>query len=250
MKPRLITVPISIYCEKARWALERAGIAFNEEMHLQGFHFPSVFRASGGDTVPVLVTDEETLADSSLILEWVDRRGGTLYDDDEEGGKVEELEEYLDESLGPATRLWMYSYLIHEYSIISFSARMHAVPRRERWMSRLLLPIQKRVLTRVFGLKPTSREESVAKVDAIFDEIGKKIGGKNYLLGNEFTAADLTFAALSAVALWPPQYGVELPPFEELPESMRAQITKWREHPAGRFAMELYRTERRRAASV
>ena len=30
---RLVTIPISHYCEKARWALERAGIAYREERH-------------------------------------------------------------------------------------------------------------------------------------------------------------------------------------------------------------------------
>src|SRR5215210_3065100 len=35
---RLVTLPISHYCEKARWALERAGIAYREERHVQGVH--------------------------------------------------------------------------------------------------------------------------------------------------------------------------------------------------------------------
>ena len=33
---RLITIPISHYCEKARWALDRAALAFREERHVQG----------------------------------------------------------------------------------------------------------------------------------------------------------------------------------------------------------------------
>jgi glutathione S-transferase len=35
---RLITIPISHYCEKARWALERAGLPYREERHVQGIH--------------------------------------------------------------------------------------------------------------------------------------------------------------------------------------------------------------------
>ena len=35
---RLITIPISHYCEKARWALDRAGIEYREERHIQGVH--------------------------------------------------------------------------------------------------------------------------------------------------------------------------------------------------------------------
>ena len=35
---RLITIPISHYCEKARWALDRAGIGYREERHVQIVH--------------------------------------------------------------------------------------------------------------------------------------------------------------------------------------------------------------------
>ena len=54
---RLITIPISHYCEKARWALDRAGIAYREERHVQLVHRVAARRAGGGSTVPVLVTD-------------------------------------------------------------------------------------------------------------------------------------------------------------------------------------------------
>ena len=52
---RLITIPISHYCEKARWALDRAAIAYREERHVQIIHRVASRRAGGGGTVPVLV---------------------------------------------------------------------------------------------------------------------------------------------------------------------------------------------------
>src|SRR5438270_1541709 len=75
----LITIPISHYCEKARWALDRAGVAYREEPHLPLFHYTGTFRAGGGRTVPVLVTDDGVLADSTDIVAWADaRRPGSL----------------------------------------------------------------------------------------------------------------------------------------------------------------------------
>jgi glutathione S-transferase len=71
---RLITIPISHYCEKARWALERAGLPYREERHVQGIHRVAARRAGGGATVPVLVTPEGVLSDSADILAWVDAR--------------------------------------------------------------------------------------------------------------------------------------------------------------------------------
>ena len=37
-RPRLLTIPISHFCEKARWALERAGVDYEEQAHLQLVH--------------------------------------------------------------------------------------------------------------------------------------------------------------------------------------------------------------------
>ena len=80
--PRLITIPISHYCEKARWALERAGIPYREEPHLQAIHWAHVWRAGRGRTAPVLVTDDGPLTESSDILRWVDARSDLrLYPD-------------------------------------------------------------------------------------------------------------------------------------------------------------------------
>ena len=35
---RLITIPVSHYCEKTRWALKRLQIPFVEERHMPPFH--------------------------------------------------------------------------------------------------------------------------------------------------------------------------------------------------------------------
>jgi len=44
--PRLITIPINHFCEKARWALDRAAIAYREERHVQGIHQIAARRAA------------------------------------------------------------------------------------------------------------------------------------------------------------------------------------------------------------
>ena len=44
---RLVTIPISPFCEKARWALDRAGLAYREERHVQGASVVAALRAGG-----------------------------------------------------------------------------------------------------------------------------------------------------------------------------------------------------------
>ena len=46
MSLRLITIGASHYCEKARWAVERAGLPFREEFH------PPVFHLFVNETLP------------------------------------------------------------------------------------------------------------------------------------------------------------------------------------------------------
>ena len=69
---RLITIPMSHYCEKARWALERLGLEYYEERHLQVFHYPRTWWISRGPSVPVLVDGGRVVADSTAILQHLD----------------------------------------------------------------------------------------------------------------------------------------------------------------------------------
>jgi glutathione S-transferase len=119
---RLVTIPISHYCEKARWALERAGLAYREEPHVQGLHRIAARLAGGGRTVPVLVTPEGALGESVEILAWVDERTPPeqrLFPaDPHERRAVERVCRRLDEVLGPRGRRLMYTHMLAERDLM------------------------------------------------------------------------------------------------------------------------------------
>src|SRR3954447_20670759 len=99
---RLLTIPISHFCEKARWALHRAGLDYREERHVQGLHVIAARRAGGGSTMPVLVADEGVFGDSEDILRYADRHAEPerrLFPDGD--GEVLALCRWLDAGLGP-----------------------------------------------------------------------------------------------------------------------------------------------------
>jgi glutathione S-transferase len=246
----LVTIPISHYCEKARWALDRAGVPYRERAHVQGIHWIAARRAGGGSTVPVLVCERGVLADSAAILDYADSRAPAdrrLYPEDPAlAAEARALARELDGRLGPHGRLWMYHEMRGQRRLVHMYAP-HGVPAWERWTLRAAYPAIARLIDRHLGITPATAEESLRQVRAVFDAVGARLAdGRPYLLGERFTAADLTFAALAASVLVPPEYGVPLPQPGELPPRMSAVVRELRSHPAGAHALMLFRDERRR----
>jgi glutathione S-transferase len=244
----LITIPISHYCEKARWALDRAGVEFRERPHLQIAHWIPVRRAGGRWTAPVLVCGETALPDSSEILRWADARapaGRRLFPDDgDEAADVRSLEREFDERLGPHGRRWMYDALRgHRGVAVRYAPT--GVPAWERRVLALAYPVVSRVIDRYLDIDPETAAASEREFRAVLDAVAERLGdGRRYLVGDRFTAADLTFAALAAPLVMPPQYAVPLPQPDDLPPAMGAKVRELRDHPAGAFALRMFREER------
>ncbi len=245
----LITIPISHYCEKARWALDRAGIAYMERAHLQVIHWIPVSRAGGGKTAPVLVWGDRVFADSADILEEASAQSPperALYPDDPDAAaEVRALQGDFDEVLGPEGRRWMY-FNLRGRRDIAIAYGCTGVPAWQRRGLPLAYPLAARIIDRYLDVTPASAERSEAEVRANFDRVAERLGdGRPYLCGERFSAADLTFASLSASLLMPPEYGVPLPQPDELPPAMATKVNEFRAHPAGEFALKMFREERR-----
>lgn len=244
-RPRLIAIPISHFCEKARWALDRAGIDYTEERHMQGFHLYYAWRAGGRFTTPVLVLpDGRALRQSRHIVAWADEslpESQRLYPA-ETASRVRAVERWLDTTLGPDGRRWMYSFMLHQRELAerygTEDAPVHEARAFRRFFAMARVGIQWRV-----GLGGASAD--IQRVYDVFDEVASMLedGGGN-LVGDRFTAADLTFTSLSAAVLVPDRYGVTLPPVELLPAEMRRHVEALREHPAGRFAAKMLAEQR------
>jgi glutathione S-transferase len=248
---RLITIPISHYCEKARWALDRAGLPYREERHVQGIHRVAARRAGGGSTVPVLVTGKGAIGESEQILRWVDERTDgeqRLFPPDAQGSEdVLSLCRRFDGELGPRGRRLMYVHMLAQRKL-ALTFNNEGVPRWEDRTVRWGWSVIARFLQRELGITPGIAAEDEAVVFAEFDHVaGLLADGRPYLCGERFGAVDMTFAAMSASVIVPPQYGTPLPQPELMAPSTAALVRRAREHPAGRFALELFARHRREA---
>ena len=245
----LITIPISHFCEKARWALDRAGVRYRERRHLQGIHWAVARRAGGGTTVPVLVCGDRVLGESADILEEADRHVAPerrLFPEDPAvAADALALERDFDARLGPEGRLWMY-HAMHDRRDLALAYGCAGVPAWERGALRVGYRPLIWTIDRFLGVSAPAAERAEVTVRATFDAVAARLeDGRPFLCGERFTAADLTFAALSAPVLVPPQYGIPLPQPDELPAAMAAAVRELRDHPAGRHALAMYREQRR-----
>ena len=240
-----ITIPLSHYCEKARWGLDRAQLPYREEAHVPLLSRLATRRGEGG-TVPVLVQGALRLTDSSDILVHADsvRGGELLYPKDPQlRNQVEDFVKHFDKDLGAHVRRWVYVHLLPEKALLRDLWSRGAPPREAAWLP-LIVPVARKLLRGAYKVTPESGARSLERVHEVFDEVDARLWGRRFLVGDRFTAADLTFAALAAPVLFPAQCGAVLPALDDVPGAMRAEILRLRETRAGKFGLRLYQEER------
>lgn len=243
---RLLTVPFSHFCEKARWGLERAGIFFVEEGHVPMLHWRATLGAGGGRSVPVLVTDAGVLRDSTDILRFADGRAPAerrLYPPELEA-EVAALEDDFDKRLGPhARRIFYYHALPHRRLVLRLAAA--DVPRWETLVLGAAFPVVRALMRRGMRIDEAGEVRSRATVERIWSEVDTRLAdGRRFLIGDSFTAADLTFAALGGPLVFPREFPRSLPE-DVAPESLLALRDQLRHTPAGAFILQMYRDHRR-----
>jgi glutathione S-transferase len=204
--------------------------------------------AGGGRTVPVFVTaGGAVLPDSADILRWADTRLAPerrLYPGGATTMETAALERWFDGGLGPDGRRWMYHHLLPVVDELSPWA-LAGLPGWERRAFSLAGRWLEPVIRRYLKVDAGTASASLARVDRVFDDVAERMSdGRAFLVGDRFTAADLTFAALAAPVLLPERYGSPLPPLAVLPASVVRDVERLRAHPAGVYALRLYREER------
>ncbi len=247
--PTLITIPLSHFCEKARWGLDHAGISYTERRHAPGFHVLAVRRVGGDRSVPILITGGAVIGDSTDILLWADERaakGRRLYPEDAATrAEVLALEERFDEELGPHVRRAIYFELL-PWPKLTLPMLVHEVPRHQRLLLPMLYRPLRGLMRSSMRIDAAGAQRSFDKAMRVIDDVGKLLAdGRPFLAGDRFTAADIAFAALVAPAVGPPGYAVPIPSLEELPAAAAAQLRRVRDTPAADFCLRMYQEQRR-----
>ena len=241
---RLITIPISHYSEKARWALDYLKVPYQELAHMPPFH-RNATKKYGGTSVPVLVTDTGAATDSTDILRYLDRLyPDKLYPIDPQLQLLGiELETLFNSTLGIHTRRWGYSYILTPKLL--YPKWTFGVPFWEKLLFPVIFPRMGKIVRSSFDITETSAAESYREIEIVFARVNKLlVDGRKYLLGDRFSAIDITFAALAAPILQPPEHHIKPTTLELLPAQMQTDMRKAQATPAGKFGLQMYAEHR------
>jgi glutathione S-transferase len=248
--PTLWQLDISHYSEKARWALDYKGVAHRRRSPLPGMHMLFALSLTRGSvkTFPVLQLDGRTLGDSTEIVAALEERypDPALYPaDPEQRRRALELEEFFDEELGPYARLLVFHELINDPpTFAKVAARAVPAPLNR---AESLVGGYARVYTSLrFGASDDSAAELArAKIPAAFDRLEAELeaNGGEYLVGERFSVADLTAAALFYPVVGPA--GGPVPPDQPMPAAFEAFREPLRERPGYVWVEETFRRHRK-----
>lgn len=245
---KLITIGFSHYCEKARWALDRSPLEYREDDHVPIFHWRASLGSGAKRTVPALVMPGRVLKDSTEILHFADEHlppERRLFPADAAArAEVLALVADFDRGLGPAIRRWLYFHILPERAV---AAELLTSTGRgwERSLTRVLFPVMRAMMRRGMKVDAAGAARSWQRVAATFDAVDARLAdGRRYLVGDRFSAADLTFAALASVLVGPKERGFPVPDTGTRIPAIAAEVAAAQARPCGRFVARIYAEER------
>jgi glutathione S-transferase len=193
----LLQFSTSPYCRKVRLALNYKQIPYQITNLTPGAHILKLKLLTGLTTVPVLLPQEEgqpeVVADSTNIFDYLDlyRPEPSLLPSSPAAKKqMQLLEDWLDESIGIATRFVYYQYRSNAGKSIDPS-----------FFSQLVINIARRQ----FGIDAASAERSAKRLTKAMD-ILSIWQDRPFLIDDRLSYADLTAAALLSPLAAIPEY--------------------------------------------
>jgi glutathione S-transferase len=248
--PLLWHIPLSHYSEKVRWALDYKGIAHRRRV-LGPDYLIRVWRATRQGQLPVLWIDNRAVADSTRIIAALEKHypEPALYPRDVAAQqRALALEDDLDETLGPALRAAIVTPLFRHDPDIALRVLTTGMGGKAYRSLRPMLWVFPSFYRLRHQISERNLERDRAIVAAALDRIELQRQGRAYLVGQTFTIADLTAAALLGPLLQPPE--LQYPLQVELPLYLKDYRTSLLRHPAARWAAGIYRAHRGYSAEV
>ncbi len=229
---RLLVLPPSHFCERARWGLDAAGIPYVEEAWAAGLHALRARRIAPATSLPILLVGGRAVQGSGAILDLCGLPGG-----------APEVERRFVERIGPLARQFVYAGTLADPRSGVLDLMLDGVPRLPGLTTRLAWPLLRRAIAAGLDARPELIPAIAGQIEVELAWFEAERDGRRHLVGDAFGRADLTAASLLSPLARPPELanyrGLRLPP------ALADRLDAWRERPALRWALDTYAQFRR-----
>ena len=224
---------------------------FISEVHwAPGFHIPKVKKLKLPKTcVPILKMNGEVIQDSTQILLWMEENfpeNPLLPQDPILKKQVLAWNDDF-EKLGWHLRRYVYWQVLPERSIAIELLGNHL----EGWEKKtfpLIFPLVRLMIRKALNINQKSGERSLAIVRDYLDKLEHQLETKSpFLVGNQFTFADLSIASLMAPLALPKEHPVYAD--MRLPEKLENQLQEFSQRPGIHWVKNIYEKYRRSPSS-
>lgn len=243
--PKLWQYNFSNYNEKARWALDHKRIPHRRRTLMPCEPRALAFSARG--TLPTLDIEGKRYRDSTEIIAALERiqPDPPLYPSDPElRRRALALEDHFDEETGHAMRRALFWEVRDQRSyMVDFISRGQPAPLRA--LLKAGFPVGWAYVRRRYTFTDEAANTAWGELERALDLIETERDGGPYLVGETFTVADLTAAALLWALPWPPEFPYELPAFPPTP-----RLDELRAHPAVTWLGGIYSRHRPPSAEI
>jgi len=241
-KPTLYIFTISHYCEKARWALEYLGVAHVVKPIAPGIHLKTAQKLGlRRGSLPYLTDGDAVIQGSSQVIDWAEVKSEQSLG----GGApaVSDVESRLDDITGIHVRRMFYSEaIVHHPRTVRpvFEKGLGFIPKT---IVRLKWDMVCDVMIKGMDLGDAQFLESQKILDGELDWLdGLLADGRQYLVGDTFSRADITAASLLGPLVNPPKH----PAYRliNLPPNVTKTVANWAERPTLKYISRIYADHR------
>lgn len=245
--PTVYLFAISHYCEKALFALDYFGIDHRAVPLAPGAHIQFCRNLGLDDSsLPVLVDGEFVVQGSAQIVDWALARNTApelSLEAEADTDACREIEQRLDRIFGVHLRRYYYSE-----ALLQQPGRVRPIfCKGLRWREQLVVRIAWgkicQAMIRGLDLGPAQGLESKQIIETELAWLdGILADGREFLVGNRLSRADLAAASLVSPLALPPEH----PTYRNLtiPPGVAADLSDWRQRPSLRWTREIYRRYR------
>jgi glutathione S-transferase len=184
---KLIQMYASPWAERVRWALTFKGVPYEKQNYEPGVDEEAVKKLTGQAQVPVLLVNGTVIPDSTAILNWLEEykpQPALLPASEKDRAQVMLWEELMDGVLGPQARMLIVGHFLQS-----------GEPELQKGG---------RYFAQKYQHSPYAEEHAKVTVERILTILKHALEGRQYLVGEAFSRADVTAASMLLLVNPPP----------------------------------------------